>query len=132
MLKRNGSVLGCLEAERVALFRLRDAFNHPNDGSSLLPSWQGLGDCCTWERVICDNSTKRVTYLLLNYTRPYVLSNLQWSLNASHFLPFHELQGLDLSGNYLSALLGSLKLNNLQKLSFRNNMLTKVPSFGRL
>ena len=98
----NNATAGCLEAERVALLRLKDAFNHPN--GSALPSWQGQGDCCTWESVVCDNSTKRVTHLHLSETRPYELSNLQWSLNASSFLPFEELQELDLSNNYLSGL----------------------------
>ena len=100
-LESNASI-GCIEAERVALLRLKDAFNNPN--GSALPSWQGQGDCCTWESVKCDNSTKRVTHLFLNDTRPYELSNLQWSLNASSFLPLEELQVLDLSGNYLSGL----------------------------
>ncbi|KAL2331108.1 hypothetical protein Fmac_018689 [Flemingia macrophylla] len=95
-------VKGCLEDERVALLKLKDALNHPN-GSSL-SSWQphGHGDCCTWERVECDNSTKRVTHLFLDYIRPY---ELQWSLDASSFLPFEDLQYLDLSGNYLAGLI---------------------------
>ncbi|KAK7324370.1 hypothetical protein VNO77_27904 [Canavalia gladiata] len=126
-LLESNRIMGCLEAERVALLKLKDAFNQPN--GSALSSWQRHGDCCTWESVKCDNITKRVIHLHLNYTRPYYLSNLQWFLNASYFLPFEDLQWLDLSGNYLAGLLGEIRLKNLQKLNFRDNLLTQVPSF---
>lgn len=125
MLETNAS-MACLEAERVALLKLKEVFNHPN-GSSL-SSWQPHGgDCCTWESVICDNSTKRVTHLFLNYTRPYELSNMQWSLNASYLLPFQDLQGLDLSGNYLAGLTLILSSQFLYKHSLLDNSLLLTP-----
>ncbi|KAI9112740.1 hypothetical protein K1719_016243 [Acacia pycnantha] len=105
LLGFHGESEGCLKEERQALLKLKEAFNYPNTGS-YLPSWSNLtlSDCCTWEAVECDNSTKRVIRLYLDHTRAYELQrDVKWSLNASSFLPFQQLQGLDLSGNYLSA-----------------------------
>ncbi|KAI9116393.1 hypothetical protein K1719_012560 [Acacia pycnantha] len=85
--------------------KLKEAFNYPNDNS--LPSWNNLtnffSDCCTWESVLCDNSTHRVIAIDLGYTRATHLRHIKWSLNASSFLPFQQLQELYLRGNYLSA-----------------------------
>jgi len=56
-------------------------------------------NCCEWSRIECDNSTGRVIRLSLRYARDQSLGD--WVLNASLFLPFKELQSLDLSGNGL-------------------------------
>ena len=95
---------GCLEAEKMALLELKAALNYPN--GSALHTWDGQqSDCCSWERVICDNGVttkrKRVTQLILNNTRDYELTNPYWLLNASYLLPFKKLQVLDLSWTYL-------------------------------
>ncbi|KAI9095338.1 hypothetical protein K1719_026372 [Acacia pycnantha] len=117
----------CLEEEREALLKLKEAFNYPN-GSSL-PSWNNLNhsDCCSWEGIICDSSTKRVVSLLLDYVRAQELERIKWSLNVYYFLPFHQLQELDLSGNSLSGLFGEIRLENLQTLYLDNNQLTEIP-----
>ncbi|XP_054817875.1 receptor-like protein 56 isoform X2 [Prosopis cineraria] len=130
LLELKDSCEACLEEEREALLKLKEAFNHPN-GSSL-PSWNNLtnSDCCRWEGIICDNSTERVMSLLLNYTRAQEFEDINWSLNASYFLPFRQLQTLDLSGNYLSGLLGEIRLDNLQTLNLEDNKLTEVPFLG--
>ncbi|XP_028772717.1 receptor-like protein 14 [Neltuma alba] len=129
LLGFNGEAKGCLKEEREALLKLKEAFNDPN-GSSL-PSWnnQTFSDCCTWEAVNCDNSTHRVISLYLNNTRPYELRNIKWSLNASSFLPFIQLQELYLDGNYLSELLGNIRLVNVEVLVLQGNMLTEFPYF---
>ncbi|XP_054790314.1 receptor-like protein 9b [Prosopis cineraria] len=130
LLGFNGGGEGCLEEEREALVKLKEAFNHPH-GSSL-PSWNNVtnhSDCCTWERVHCDNSTHRVIELDLSGTRAEELGHIKWSLNVSYFLPFHQLQILDLSGNYLSGLFGDIRLDNLEDLSFSVNELKEAPSF---
>ncbi|CAK9136484.1 unnamed protein product [Ilex paraguariensis] len=91
----------CLEEERIGLLKLKDSFIQAN--GSALSSW-GVedGDCCRWVRVSCDNITKQVVELSLNRTRPLGLGFTEgWILNASLFLPFQELQSLDLSGNLL-------------------------------
>ncbi|XP_028779702.1 receptor like protein 21-like [Neltuma alba] len=121
---------GCLKEEREALLKLKEAFNYPN-GSSL-PSWNNQtfsADCCTWEAVECDNSTHRVISLHLKNTRPYELGHIKWSLNASSFLPFIQLQELYLKGNYLSGLFGDIRLVNLEVLDLEENMLTEFPYF---
>ncbi|KAI9112744.1 hypothetical protein K1719_016247 [Acacia pycnantha] len=130
LLGFHGESEGCLKEEREALLKLKEAFNYPITGSSL-PSWSNLtlSDCCTWEAVECDNSTNRVISLLLNDTRAYKLRHVKWSLNASSFLPFQQLQALYLSGNYLSGLFGDIRLTNLEQLDLRDNELTEVPSF---
>lgn len=111
LLGLNGEISeGCLKQEREALLKLKEAFNYPNGDS--LPSWNNLTtsyDCCTWEGVHCDNSTHRVTSLLLGNKRSHKLRNIKWSLNASSFLPFPYLQKLNLSGNHLSGHLLSFK-----------------------
>ncbi|XP_028792417.1 receptor like protein 21-like [Neltuma alba] len=126
----SGESEGCLKEEREALLKLKEAFNYPS-GSSL-PSWNNhtfSADCCTWEAVECDNSTRRVISLSLNDTRAYELRRIKWSLNASSFLPFIQLQVLRLDGNYLSGLLGDIRLANLETLDLQDNMLREFPYF---
>ena len=92
---------GCLEQERTALLQLKDSINHPH--SSSLPTWEealvdeATTDCCQWERVKCNNVTGRVIQLSLNTS----LNLGDAYMNASMFLPFEELESLDLSSNSL-------------------------------
>ncbi|KAJ6958413.1 hypothetical protein NC653_040150 [Populus alba x Populus x berolinensis] len=108
--------LGCLEEERTALLQLKDALNYPNGTS--LPSWiDGDAHCCSWESIVCNSSTGRVTILALDSTRNWELGD--WYLNDSLFLPFQELNVLSLSANRIAGWvknkesLGSLKLLDL-------------------
>ena len=87
----------CLETERTALLELKSFLISGHDSEfedSILTSWvddDGISsDCCDWERVKCNAATRRVTELLLNWTRDG--SSL---LNMSLFHPFEELQSLD-------------------------------------
>ncbi|KAK4285736.1 hypothetical protein QN277_002392 [Acacia crassicarpa] len=130
LLGFNGESEGCLKEEREVLMKLKEAFNYPNGHS--LPSWNNLttfSDCCTWESVQCDNSTHRVISLHLSYTRAEELEHIKWSLNASSFLPFQQLQRLYLDGNNLSGLSSDIRLANLEELVLGENKLTEVPSF---
>jgi hypothetical protein len=54
--------------------------------------------------VVCDNTTNRVIKLYLSFVNSDAVEDLD--LNASLFLPFKELENLDLSGNQL---VGGLK-----------------------
>ena len=91
--------LGCLEEEKVGLFKLKAPINHPN-GTSLSSCGGEVGDCCRWEYVTCDNKTNIVILLSLSYIRDFELG--KWSLNASLLLPFQQLQVLHLAGNELT------------------------------
>ncbi|GFS40806.1 hypothetical protein Acr_00g0070660 [Actinidia rufa] len=125
----NYASLGCLEEERVGLLRLKDSFKNP--AGYYLPSWGGEErDCCRWESVKCDNNTKRVIELSLNSKSGYKLRN--WSLNASLFHPFQELQVLSLGENRLAGFHEMLRLNKLQVLDLSENWFTELPSLRAL
>lgn len=92
----------CLEQERMALLHLKPFFiNHYND----LSSWDEAKnlDCCEWERVECNTTTKRLIGLFLHSSiSRKVLKDQYRYLNASLFLPFVELKSLYLSGNAIA------------------------------
>ena len=98
---------GCVIEERIALMRIKSLLLEAN--SEVLASWGHSDDCCSWERVRCNNST-RVSGLNLDYVyqrKDYrtmlTIGGPCWNLNLTIFSSFHELQQLDLSWN--SALL---------------------------
>jgi len=59
---------------------------------TLVGEWHGR--CCEWSGIECDNTTRRVIQVSLFDERDKSLGD--WVLNASLFLPFKELQSLDL------------------------------------
>ncbi|XP_019169556.1 PREDICTED: probable LRR receptor-like serine/threonine-protein kinase At4g36180 isoform X2 [Ipomoea nil] len=121
-------VQGCDEEERIALLRLRDAFN----GTTALSSW-GDGkekDCCKWERVKCDQSNHHVTQLSLGDIRLWSFDG--FFLNASLFLPFQELQNLSLDSNTIRGFHEVLNLSKLQVLDLSFNLYDEIPSLGLL
>ena len=89
----SGRCYGCLEDERIGLLEIKalDSF--------YLRDWVDSSNCCEWRRIECDNTTRRVIQLSLSGARDESLGD--WVLNASLFLPFKELQGLDLGYNKL-------------------------------
>ena len=107
---------GCWEQEKAALLQLKASMNFTavkyifrenpsqlNFTADPLPTWNSThkkSDCCDWEGVKCDNTTGRVIQLDLNYTIRW--SREDWCLNASLFLPFEELQSVDLDANWIS------------------------------
>ncbi|KAI5587102.1 hypothetical protein BDE02_05G009100 [Populus trichocarpa] len=92
-----GRCYGCLEEERIGLLEIKPLID-PN--SIYMRDWvEYSSNCCEWHRIECDNTTRRVIRLSLNGARYQSLGD--WVLNASLFLPFKELQSLDLSGNGL-------------------------------
>ncbi|KAG5244661.1 receptor protein [Salix suchowensis] len=91
----HGRCYGCLEEEKIGLLEIKSSFD-PN-GVTSLRIWVDTSNCCEWWGVECDNTTRRVIQLTLPYVRDYSLGDLV--LNASLFLPFKELRGLDLSNN---------------------------------
>ena len=94
--------LGCWEQERIALLQFEASI--VNYADEYFPHWD-LGnkesDCCEWENVKCNITTGRVIQLTLNSTMSHSSREIGggWYFNASLFLPFEELQYLDLSSN---------------------------------
>ncbi|XP_028111001.1 receptor-like protein 9a [Camellia sinensis] len=118
---------GCLEHERVALLQLKAySIKHSNVLPMWVEAWEGetTTDCCKWERVKCNATTGRVIQLSLNSAENYHYSySRDWYLNASMFLPFEELESLDLSCNGLAGWLeneGFERLGELTSLTSLN------------
>ncbi|KAF8389148.1 hypothetical protein HHK36_025841 [Tetracentron sinense] len=114
---------GCFEEERNALLDYKAFANVTDDTSPYifppnLTSWDDKSNCCAWPRVRCNHTTGRVIEISLNYTIPYDRDAVMY-LNATIFLPFVDLQSLDLSSNYLDGWLkneGFERLHGLTKL----------------
>ncbi|KAJ4831716.1 hypothetical protein Tsubulata_047724, partial [Turnera subulata] len=116
---------GCLEEERDALLQIKTWITHPNGNA--LSSWvdnEEDADCCKWDFVGCNNTTKRVTKLSLGQKRVWEMGAL--NLNTSLFLSLKELKSLDLTWNRLVYCLQgalSLELRNLEDLDLSWNNL---------
>ncbi|XP_040955551.1 receptor-like protein 15 isoform X2 [Gossypium hirsutum] len=102
---------GCLEHERIALFQLKSFFNHP----AYLKDWVDVkgSNCCQWEGVKCNITSKRVIGLDLDSTRK---QHSHGYLNVSLFLPFEKLKSLDLSSNGIVGLVNNQELKSLKNL----------------
>ncbi|KAF9613210.1 hypothetical protein IFM89_006311 [Coptis chinensis] len=125
--------LGCLEEERIGLLKLKASIARPYIDDPFLTWVNDEGsDCCDWERVKCNNSTRQVIQLSLNGAYSYS-DDANKFLNASLFLPFEQLQHLDLSQNFISGChknqglerlckLKRLQVLNLSKNNFSNSI----------
>jgi len=88
---------GCSEEERIGLLEIQSLID-PNHLS--LRDWRlANGNCCEWDGIECDNTTRRVVRLSLAGAWDFSLGD--WVLNASLFQPFKELQSLKLGVNSL-------------------------------
>ncbi|KAF8393135.1 hypothetical protein HHK36_021376 [Tetracentron sinense] len=110
--------LGCLDEERIALLEFKASVNWIKaDHGPLLHTWFDdiASDCCTWERLKCNRTTARVIDLELNDTRQSYDADEEriWFLNMALFLPFQELQHLDLSRNSFDGWVMNEGLSNL-------------------
>ncbi|KAJ7957317.1 putative Receptor-kinase [Quillaja saponaria] len=106
---------GCLEKERNALLELEANFFYKFRASN----WETETDCCEWERVECNSTTKRVIHLNLYNVRETgygVYRDAPCYLNLSSFLAFEDLKTLNLSFNGLD---GYLKNEGFERLSSR-------------
>jgi len=90
-----GRCYGCLEDERIGLLEIK-ALIDPHHLS--LGDWvEYSSNCCEWSGIECDNTRViRLSFFEVGYQ-----SLGDWVLNASLFLPFKELQSLDLGYNGL-------------------------------
>ena len=102
---------GCFVEERAALMNISSSLVGAK--SEVPSSWGHGDDCCSWERITCDNSTRRILrldlFLIYQSVPTYgsdgsesveVMEVPCWNLNLTIFSSFRELQLLDFSGNY--------------------------------
>ncbi|KAF7006137.1 hypothetical protein CFC21_021201 [Triticum aestivum] len=125
---------GCFMEERAALMEISSWFMSAN--SEVPSSWGHGGDCCSWERITCDNTTRRILGLDLSYLYqeiPIHNSNGSTSVEpmevACWNLNLTKLQLLDFSQNFACLHnfdglqgLGKLKYLNLSDNSFIGNI----------
>ncbi|XP_019188777.1 PREDICTED: LRR receptor-like serine/threonine-protein kinase ERL1 isoform X2 [Ipomoea nil] len=107
---------GCLEEERTALLQVKAHMKFYTHGKSLT-SWVNdtRSDCCKWYMVTCNNITKRVINLDLSWIVDG--SGGDWYINASVFLPFKQLNVLDLIGNQLAGVVENGVIFHLSRIS---------------
>ena len=97
----HGRCYGCLEEQRIGLLEIQSLIK-PHGVS--WRDWRlANGNCCEWDGIECDNTTRRVIQLSLVGARDRTLSFLTRGesmgdcvLNAYLFQPFKELQSLEL------------------------------------
>ncbi|KAK2366066.1 receptor protein EIX2 [Trifolium repens] len=117
----------CVETERQALLKFKDAIIH---GNANFTSWKGEG-CCKWEGISCDNLTGHVTSL---YLQPLDYSSwpevYKGKLDSS-ICKLQHLTSLNLKNNYLQGnipkCIGSLGQLIELKLS-GNQFVSVIPS----
>ncbi|XP_039821483.1 receptor-like protein 15 isoform X2 [Panicum virgatum] len=127
---------GSVAEERIALMHVRSSLVKAD---SVVPdSWGQSDDCCSWERITCDDKVPRVSGLdLSNMYAPQgnsIAGSECWKLNLTVFSSFHELQLLDLSWNHacLQNLDGLQGLTKLRYLNLSDNSFTGNDTMGSL
>ncbi|KAF7006125.1 hypothetical protein CFC21_021190 [Triticum aestivum] len=121
---------GCFMEERAALMEISSWFMSAK--SEVPSSWGHGDDCCSWERITCDNSTRRILRLDLHYIYQSIpihnsdgstsigpMEAACWNLNLAIFSSFRELQLLDFSRNF-ACLQNFDGLQGLSKLKYLN------------
>ncbi|XP_028767318.1 receptor-like protein 43 [Neltuma alba] len=85
----------CVENERKALLLFKQGILH--DDSGMLSTWRGGDheDCCNWKGVHCSNETGHIQFLSLRSS-----SSLSGKINITSLSELHDMEYLDLSGNY--------------------------------
>lgn len=93
---------GCFEDERISLLDIRVSLSGTTaDFAGMPASWLRSDDCCLWEGVVCNNSTRRISHLNLSSLNGlYAPDQCQMHLNSTAFSAFSDLQFLDFSMNY--------------------------------
>ncbi|CAM0907776.1 unnamed protein product [Alopecurus aequalis] len=138
---------GCFVEERAGLMDISSWFVSAK--SEVPSSWGHSADCCSWEGITCDNSTRRIfrinlpemyrsvcTYGNDGSTSIEAMEVPCWNLNLMIFSSFRELQLLDFSRN--NACLQNFDgLQGLSKLKYlnlsHNTFIGPIPgSIGKL
>ncbi|KAL5215584.1 hypothetical protein ABZP36_006985 [Zizania latifolia] len=131
---------GCLDEERIALLDIRASLLLGTETAGRKPAswWLHGGDCCSWEGVLCDSSTRRVSRLYLSslVSGLHAPARCRTNLNSAAFSAFRGLQLLDFSMNYVTfqSWDGLVGLTKLRYLKLSNNCLNgSIPaSLGKL
>ncbi|XBI05605.1 hypothetical protein VPH35_133756 [Triticum aestivum] len=131
------SCSGCFMEERAALMDISSWFMGVQ---YMVPtSWGDGRDCCSWERITCDSSTRRISRLDLFQDIHQYVSDIKdecWNLNLTVFSPFRDLQLLNFSGQQakLQHFEGLQGLSKLKYLDLSDNrLLGGIPrSIGKL
>lgn len=100
---------GCLKKERIDLLKIKSFFISASDkeyADNILNSWvdNPISNCCHWEGVECNHTTRRVIELSVYNTRQTtykIYDNYSKGfpiLDFFLFSPFQELQSLDFIG----------------------------------
>ncbi|TVU16338.1 hypothetical protein EJB05_39897, partial [Eragrostis curvula] len=115
----------CFVEERAALMDIKSSLVRAH-ALEVPDSWGLDDDCCSWERVVCNNSTKRISRLdlaALYWPSSISTADVVWYLNFTVFSAFHELEFLYLSDNSpsLISLEGSVGLTKLRYLDLSYN-----------
>ncbi|KAL6651513.1 hypothetical protein ACP70R_010438 [Stipagrostis hirtigluma subsp. patula] len=128
---------GCVVEERTALMGIRSSLVEAN--SQVPASWGGGDDCCSWEGVICNGNSTRVSDLNLfsiyaSQANSTTEGGYSWNLNLVLFSSFHELQLLDLSSNHacIQNFSGLQGLTRLRYLNLSDNSLIGNNVFNSL
>ncbi|XP_058004572.1 receptor-like protein 56 isoform X2 [Hevea brasiliensis] len=106
----------CLEKERIGLLEFKAFLKSNCELDDDLDSWveDRMSNCCGWDRVKCNTTSRRVVDLSLDAVIfPY---HKICSLNLSMFYPFEELLGLDLSDNWFYGWIHPAAFANLKLL----------------
>ncbi|KAD4585416.1 hypothetical protein E3N88_23017 [Mikania micrantha] len=118
----------CIEEERMALLEIKDSLinSYGYEADKVLRTWVDLGECCDWERVMCNTTTGHVTRLSLQSLDKNLNIGIMvesenslkklWPLNVSLFLHFEGLTSLNLSSNYLDNQILSTEIKTLSRL----------------
>lgn len=82
-------ICGSIVEETTALIHIRSTL----EGRYSVPaSWKQSDDCCSWERVRCNNGRRVVDLNLSDLRLNSTTGGGCWNLNLAIFSAFHELQ----------------------------------------
>ncbi|XP_022002122.1 receptor-like protein EIX2 [Helianthus annuus] len=113
----NQTAPSCSEKERLALLKFKRSIK---DDHGMLSSWGVGNDCCSWERVGCDDATGRVVSL-----------QLRKLVNLKHL----DLSGNDFQQSQIPEFIGSfrqLRYLNLSDAGFTGNIPHQIGNLSNL
>lgn len=112
----------CIDRERQALLKLKQQLT---DEHGLLLSWGSEdrhNECCNWPRIVCSNTTRHVTGLLLHgdLLSYHFGGKISPALLDLHHLNYLDLSHNDFGGDRIPDFIGSMKMLKYLDLSYSN------------